>query len=73
MFVSTHNECAVYRKRKRKKHRIDGVSAPLPPTPIGHQQKMYHIKMLLVAARHHNSVVFITQQQWKMANETIAD
>ena len=42
------------------------------PPPNGHQQKNSHIKMLLVTTRHHNIVVFITRQQWKNVNDTIA-
>ena len=42
---------------------------PIPPLPHnGHQQKN-----VTRDTRHHNIVVFITQQQWKNVNDTIAD
>ena len=37
------------------------------------KKKNLHGKMLRVAARHHDTVVFITRQQWKNVNDTIAD
>ena len=36
------------------------------------KKKNLHGKMLRVAA-HHDTVVFITRQQWKNVNDTIAD
>ena len=38
-----------------------------------HQKNHLHLKMLLVAARHHNIIVFMNRQQWKNVNDTIAD
>ena len=37
------------------------------------QKKNQHVKLLLVAARRHNIVVFRTQQQWENVNDIIAD
>ena len=55
------------------------VAVP-PPLQIGHWHKIEQVKMLFVAEWHHNNgvvvyiiVIFITLQQWKNVNGTIAD
>ena len=52
---------------------IRGGGAGAVAPSMSHQQKNERVKMLLVAARYHNIVVFRTQQQWKDVNDTIAD
>ena len=48
----------------------EGSGAPRPPD--GPPAKNLHGKMLRVAARYHNIVVFRTRQRWQNANDTIA-